>query len=88
MGFSYEELSKRFPKLIFAQILGFGEHGPEKDTAGFDATAYVCRGGILTAMTERGESPLLEPNAYGDFQATMCLVSGISAALFAREKQA
>jgi crotonobetainyl-CoA:carnitine CoA-transferase CaiB-like acyl-CoA transferase len=86
LGFSYEELSKRFPKLIFAQILGFGEHGPEKDTAGFDATAYVCRGGILTAMTERGESPLLEPNAYGDFQATMCLVSGISAALFAREK--
>ncbi|MGJ7920038.1 CaiB/BaiF CoA transferase family protein [Neobacillus sp. LXY-4] len=86
LGFSYEELSKRFPKLIFAQILGFGENGPEKDTAGFDATAYVCRGGILTSMTEKGESPLNEVNAYGDFQATMCLVSGISAALYAREK--
>lgn len=86
LGFSYEELSKRFPKLIFAQILGFGENGPEKDTAGFDATAYVCRGGILTSMTEKGESPLNEVNAYGDFQATMCLVSGIGAALYAREK--
>ncbi|WP_318505048.1 CaiB/BaiF CoA-transferase family protein [Bacillus sp. T3] len=86
LGFSYEELSKRFPKLIFAQILGFGENGPEKDTAGFDATAYVCRGGILTSMTEKGESPLNEVNAYGDFQATMCLVSGIGAALYARGK--
>ncbi|WP_019240290.1 MULTISPECIES: CaiB/BaiF CoA transferase family protein [Bacillus] len=86
LGFSYEELSKRFPKLVFAQILGYGEKGPEKDTAGFDATAYVCRSGALTAMTERGESPLLEPNAYGDFQATMCLVSGICAALVGREK--
>ena len=37
-------------------------------------------------MTEKGESPLNEVNAYGDFQATMCLVSGIGAALYAREK--
>ncbi|WP_379969295.1 CaiB/BaiF CoA transferase family protein [Ectobacillus sp. sgz5001026] len=86
LGFSYEELSKRFPKLVFAQILGYGENGPEKDTPGYDATSYVCRGGALTAMTERGESPLLEPNAYGDFQVTMCLVSGICAALVGREK--
>lgn len=86
LGLSYEELSEKFPKLVFAQILGFGENGPEKDTAGFDATAYVCRGGVLTSMTEKGESPLNEVNAYGDFQATMCLVSGISAALFNRER--
>lgn len=86
LGFSYEELSKRFPKLVFAQILGYGENGPEKDTAGYDATSYVCRSGALVSMTERGESPLLEPNAYGDFQATMCLVSGICAALVGRGK--
>jgi crotonobetainyl-CoA:carnitine CoA-transferase CaiB-like acyl-CoA transferase len=86
LGFSYEELSKRFPKLVFAQILGYGEKGPEKDTPGYDATSYVCRGGALVSMTERGESPLLEPNAYGDFQATMTLVSGICAALVGRQK--
>jgi crotonobetainyl-CoA:carnitine CoA-transferase CaiB-like acyl-CoA transferase len=86
LGFSYEILSKKFPKLVFAQILGYGEKGPEKDTPGYDATSYVCRGGALVSMTERGESPLLEPNAYGDFQATMCLTSGICAALVGREK--
>lgn len=85
LGFSYEELSKRFPKLIFAQILGYGENGPEKDTAGFDATAYMCRGGVLASNAEKGESPLVEVNAFGDFQATMCLVSGICGALVGRQ---
>lgn len=30
LGFSWEELHLRFPRLIFAQILGYGEKGPEK----------------------------------------------------------
>lgn len=86
LGFSYEELHLRFPGLIFAQILGYGEQGPEKDTAGFDATAYVCRGGILGSTNERGETPINSVNGFGDFQASMCLVSGICAALLARNK--
>ncbi|PHI28157.1 CaiB/BaiF CoA transferase family protein [Budvicia aquatica] len=86
LGFSYEELSTRFPRLIFAQILGYGENGPEKDTAGFDATAYVCRGGILGSTNERGETPINSVNGFGDFQASMCLSAGICAALVARHK--
>jgi crotonobetainyl-CoA:carnitine CoA-transferase CaiB-like acyl-CoA transferase len=84
LGFSWEELHLRFPQLIFAQILGYGEQGPEKDTAGFDATAYVCRGGILGSTNERGETPINSVNGFGDFQASMCLVSGICAALYGR----
>lgn len=84
LGFSWEELHFRFPRLIFAQILGYGEQGPEKDTAGFDATAYVCRGGILGSTNERGETPINSVNGFGDFQASMCLVSGICAALYGR----
>ncbi|MCZ8552675.1 CoA transferase [Escherichia albertii] len=84
LGFSWEELHLRFPRLIFAQILGYGEKGPEKDTAGFDATAYVCRGGILGSTNERGETPINSVNGFGDFQASMCLVSGICAALYGR----
>ena len=84
LGFSWEELHQRFPRLIFAQILGYGEQGPEKDTAGFDATAYVCRGGILGSTNERGETPINSVNGFGDFQASMCLVSGVCAALYGR----
>lgn len=86
LGFSYEELSKRFPRLIYAQILGYGENGPEKDTAGFDATAYVCRGGVLGSTCEKGETPINSVNAFGDYQASMCLAGGICAALLGREK--
>ena len=71
LGFSWEELHLRFPRLIFAQILGYGEKGPEKDTAGFDATAYVCRGGILGSTNERGETPINSVNGFGDFQASI-----------------
>lgn len=84
LGFSWEELHLRFPRLILAQILGYGEQGPEKDTAGFDATAYVCRGGILGSTNERGETPINSVNGFGDFQASMCLVSGVCAALYGR----
>lgn len=86
LGFSYEALSEKFPKLVFAQILGYGEKGPEKDTAGFDATSYVCRGGILGSTNEKGESPINSVNAFGDFQASMCLAGGICGALVGRQK--
>ena len=86
LGLSYEEIHKRFPKIVFAQILGFGEKGPEKDTAGFDATAYVSRGGLLGSMHERGGSPINPVNGYGDFQCSLCLAGGVAAALVARGK--
>ena len=57
LGFSYEDLSERFPKLVFAQILGYGEKGPEKDTPGYDATSYVCRGGALVVHDGKRRIP-------------------------------
>ena len=86
LGISYDDLKERFPLLIYAQILGYGDKGPEKDAPGFDATAYVCRGGLLGSMHERGETPINAVNGFGDFQASFCLASGILAALIGREK--
>jgi crotonobetainyl-CoA:carnitine CoA-transferase CaiB-like acyl-CoA transferase len=86
LGFNWEELHKRFPKLVFAQVMGYGEKGPEKDSAGFDATAYVCRGGILGTTLERGGDPINSVNGFGDFQVSMCLAGGICAALVGRNQ--
>ena len=69
-----------------AQMFGYGDKGPEKDTAGYDVTCYVARGGILGSFHERGTSPINEPNAFGDYQVALTLASGICAALYAREK--
>lgn len=86
LGLDYDTLREKFPKLIFAQVLGYGERGPEKDTAGFDATCYMARGGVLGTTVDKGGSPMNPSNGYGDFQVSMCLVSGICSALYNRER--
>jgi crotonobetainyl-CoA:carnitine CoA-transferase CaiB-like acyl-CoA transferase len=86
LGMDYNTLKEKFPRLIFAQVLGYGEKGPEKDTAGFDATCYMARGGVLATTVDKGGSPMNPSNGYGDFQVSMCLLSGICGALYNREK--
>ena len=56
LGLDYDTLKEKFPKLIFAQVLGYGEKGPEKDTAGFDVTCYMARGGVFGTTVFPGVS--------------------------------
>lgn len=86
LGLDYDTLKKRFPRLVWAQMLGYGLRGPEKDTPGYDVTSYVARGGILGSFHERGTSPINEPNAFGDYQASVALAGGICGALLGRER--
>lgn len=86
LGLDYDTLKQKYPRLIVAQMFGYGDKGPEKDTAGYDVTCYVARGGILGSFHERGTSPINEPNAFGDYQVAITLAGGICAALYAREK--
>lgn len=86
LGLDYDTLKEKFPRLIFAQCLGYGEHGPEKDTAGFDVTCYMARGGVFGTTLNKGDAPMIPTNGFGDFQVSICLASGIATALYAREK--
>lgn len=86
LGLDYDTLKEKFPKLIFAQVLGYGENGPEKDTAGFDVTCYMARGGVFGTTVNKGDAPMIPTNGFGDFQVSLGLASGICAALYAREK--
>ena len=81
MGITWESLHKEFPKLIFAQNRGYGEFGPKKDAAGYDATAYQARGGVQGTTVDKGSNPYNPVNGYGDFQVSLTLVAGICAAL-------
>lgn len=86
LGYDFETLHERFPRLVMAQVLGFGAKGPLKDAAGFDMTACMSRGGVLGTRVNRGSSPMIPPNGYGDFQVSFVLASGILAALLGRER--
>lgn len=86
LGLDYDTLKEKFPRLVFAQVLGYGENGPEKDTAGFDVTCYMARGGVFGTTVNKGDAPMIPTNGFGDFQVSLALASGICAALFARER--
>ena len=47
MKLDYDSLKERFPKLVVAQLVGYGETGPDKDKPGYDNTAFWARGGFL-----------------------------------------
>lgn len=86
MGLDYDTLHEKFPRLVYAQVTGYGDKGAEKDAAGFDVTCYMARGGVFGTTVNRGDAPLIPTNGLGDFGVSLFLAAGISTALFAREK--
>ena len=86
MGLDYDTLHAKFPRLIHASILGYGEEGPLKDKPGFDYTAYFSRGGIAANLMEKGTAPCVPASGFGDNYAGIALSSGICAALYRQQK--
>lgn len=87
LGLDYETASKKYPRLVWAQMRGFGWRGPEKDSRGFDNTAYNGRGGVFASFPQADNfAPVNIPNGFGDFQCAMALTAGIMSALYRREK--
>lgn len=86
MGMDFDSLKERYPELIYAQSVGYGEKGALKDTPGFDFTSYYARGGLLGTFYEKGTSPLNPVPQFGDNQVAMNMVAGIMASLYERAK--
>ncbi len=89
----YETLQKINPRLIAAYLSGYGQEGEEKDFPAYDHTAYWARSGIPHKL--RAMAPALrEPGAilpafipsFGDHIAGLALCSGITLALYDRER--
>ena len=55
LGLDYESVHERHPHLVWGQVRGYGEYGPEKDSKGFDTTAYAARGGYLASIPQANE---------------------------------
>lgn len=85
LGFSYEELSRRNPRLIYASISGFGQTGPYAHKPGFDVIAQGM-GGIMGMTGEPGRGPVKVATSIADIGAGMWACYGILAALHARQR--
>ncbi len=86
LGLNYDTISAKFPHIVYGHMRGYGERGPEKDSKGYDATAYSARGGILMSFPQKGESPVNVPAAFGDWNAAVALTAGVLAALVRKLK--
>jgi crotonobetainyl-CoA:carnitine CoA-transferase CaiB-like acyl-CoA transferase len=86
LGLDYETMKEKYPRVVWTQCLGYGEAGPEKDSAGFDVTCYMARGGVFGTTVNKGGDPMIPTNGYGDFQVSLFLASGICAALYNRDR--
>lgn len=86
MGLAYEQLKDRFPRLIQAVVLGYGDKGPDKDRPGYDYTAFFSRSGLMADLPPAGAGPLVPIGGVGDHSVAVALSGGIAAALYRREK--
>lgn len=85
MGFGYEALAARNPRLIYAVGTGYGLTGPYAHKGGQDVLAQAMSG---TMMRRSDESlPLsIYPTTFADYSAGMHMVQGVLLALLQRAK--
>ena len=87
LGLSYEQLKDKYPSLIYAIILGYGEKGPDAQLPAFDGTAFWARGGFLRDMPDAEHyMPMSPPSGMGDTITGYLLMGQINAALFRRTR--
>ncbi|RBY84373.1 CaiB/BaiF CoA-transferase family protein [Blastococcus sp. TF02A-26] len=87
LGLGAEELTARYPRLVYARGHGFGVRGPDADQAGYDGSAYWARGGLAHVLTPPDrEYPIGQRGAMGDRNGGLALAFGVAAALLRRER--
>jgi formyl-CoA transferase len=72
--------------LIYADVTGFGEKGPDAELPGFDITSYWARSGLLSMTRDAGEPPTWPVAASGDNATAVGIYSAIVTALYRRER--
>jgi len=82
---TYEDLAPLNPRLIYADISGYGDEGPDANLPGFDITAYWARSGLLALTRDAGAPPTLPPSGSGDHATAVGLYAAIVTALYRRE---
>src|SRR6266853_1810394 len=86
LGLEYEDVAPWNPRLIYADLTGFGEKGPDANLPGFDITAYWARSGLLSLTRDAGAPPTWPVSGSGDNATAVTLFSAIVTALYRRER--
>jgi crotonobetainyl-CoA:carnitine CoA-transferase CaiB-like acyl-CoA transferase len=82
----YDEVTGWNPRVIYADVTGYGDAGPDAALPGFDLTAYWARSGLLSSTRDAGEPPTVPVPGSGDYGTAMGLYGAIVTALYHRER--
>jgi crotonobetainyl-CoA:carnitine CoA-transferase CaiB-like acyl-CoA transferase len=81
----YDDVAQWNPRLIYADVTGYGEKGPDAALPGFDITSYWARSGLLSMTRDAGQPPTWPVAGSGDNATAVGLYSAIVTALYRRE---
>jgi crotonobetainyl-CoA:carnitine CoA-transferase CaiB-like acyl-CoA transferase len=85
IGLDYESLAPQHPRLIYCSVSGFGQTGPRRTEAGYDAVLQA-EGGLMSITGSPDMPPVRVGVAIADVATGMFAAQGISMALHARER--
>jgi crotonobetainyl-CoA:carnitine CoA-transferase CaiB-like acyl-CoA transferase len=85
MGLGYGAVAAGHPRIVYCAISGFGQTGPRRAEAGYDAMMQA-EGGLMSITGAPDGPPFRLGVAIADIATGMFAVQGILAALFARER--
>ncbi len=84
-GFGWKDVSKKYPKLIYASASGFGQTGPLKELPAYDMVVQGM-GGLMSVTGHPNSEPTRVGTSIGDITAGLFTAIGINAALYDRQK--
>ena len=84
-GFGWKQVSKKYPKLIYASASGFGQTGPLKELPAYDMVVQGM-GGLMSVTGQPNSEPRRVGTSIGDITAGLFTAIGINAALYDRQK--
>lgn len=85
LGFSWEEIRRVNPRMIFASLSGFGQTGPRRSEPGFDVVIQG-EGGVMSITGDPDGPPTKVGASIADITAGMLAAQGVMLALYHREK--
>ena len=83
LGYGWDDLHPKYPKLIYAAASGFGHTGPYKEKPAYDMVVQAM-GGIMSLTGHPGSPPTRVGSSIGDITAGLFTTSGIVSALYHR----
>ena len=83
LGYGWDTLHTKYPKLIYAAASGFGHSGPEMTRPAYDMVVQGM-GGIMSITGHEGAPPTRIGTSIGDIGAGLFTAIGVMSALFGR----